>query len=136
MSFQPFLDTLSTLLQNPGLRPDENGACKIIMKGSGASILFEYDEKIVPGSILLSTPVAPLRPESRNNMLKALLMGNWDLDGTLSKHPEKDEIFLHQRLDPEIELESLGPIIESFVYTKGNWEQKLASIPNDTKDLQ
>lgn len=118
-------------MEMPGLHPDQHGACLIVMKGSGIELLFELDETVSPGTVLVSTPLSSLRPESRLNMLTSLLTENKQLGPTLSKQTEEDTLYLHQRIHPDIDLPSLTSLIENFLHVVEACQKKLAGVAND-----
>ena len=126
--FQTFLTHLAPVLEFQDLKPDQHGACLIIMKEHNVPLLFEFDESLVPNSILLSSPVAQIEVGCEEQVHGLCLKGNEQMHNTLSKRPDEDQIYLHRRLHPDIDTEQLRPIIQQFVEHVVTWKQKLEAV--------
>ena len=123
--FQRFLNQLAEVLEFKKLKPDEHGACLLVMNETQVPLLFEYDDHLVPNSILVSSPVSGIGPGKEGEVLKQCLMLNGGLEETLSKKPDDDEIYLHRRIHPDIHAKDLDPIVHQFVETVMESKRKL-----------
>lgn len=123
--FQDFLDELAEALQFSSLGPDKWGACLIVMKEEEASLLFEFDDKLVPNTILLSSAIASLPFENRREIFEVCLKGNNKIDETLSCKPDEDVLYLHRRLHPDIRSQELLSLIRIFLEQIKIWRKKM-----------
>ena len=105
------------MLEFKKLKPDEHGACLLVMNESNVPLLFEYDDHLVPNSVLVSSPVTPIGYGKEGDVLKRCLIMNAGLEETLSKKPDEEEIYLHRRIHPDIHAKDLDPIVSQFVET-------------------
>lgn len=87
--FRDFLDQLAIALQFNQLSPDAQGACLLITKQESVPLLFEFDDRIVSSSILLSSPISPIHPNYRTTLFQACLKGNQQIEETFSKSQTK-----------------------------------------------
>ena len=126
--FETFLQELAGVFKFSSLKPDSNGACQIVMKEGQIPLLFEFDEQLVPNTILLSCPIAPLPIEHRADVYEASLVGNATLEETLSIKPDEDMLFLHRRLHPQIKAADIEKIIQSFLETVKTWKVRVLEI--------
>lgn len=126
--FQTFLTKLAPLLEFSDLKPDQHGACLIIMKANNVPMLFEFDDSLVPNTILLSSPVAEIQPGQEAETYLTCLKGNEQMNDTLSKRPDEHHIYLHRRIHPDIQTEQMRPIIDQFVEHVVTWKQKLETL--------
>lgn len=113
--FNAYLKTLATVLNFPSLQADHNGACLVVMKESGIPLLFEFDDKLVPNHILLSTHVIDFPMQRRVEIYEMALKANHIMEATLSVKPGEDQLYLHQRISPEIPDRELNSLIQTFI---------------------
>lgn len=113
--FNDFLKVLANVLHFTSLEADQNGACLIVMKESGIPLLFEYDDELVPNHILISTHVVDFPMERRVEIYEMILKANHIMEATLSVKPGEDQIYLHQRISPEIPDLELNIVIQTFL---------------------
>ncbi len=126
--FETFLTQLAPLLQFPSLSPDAKGACLIIMKEGNVLLLFEFDEQLVPNTVLLSSLLCSIPQERRAEVYEALLIGNQTIEETLSAKPDEDLLYLHQRFHPAIEAAALEKELSHFLEQERVWREKIAII--------
>lgn len=112
--FETFLTELGKVVDIPGLKPDRFDACLLVMKKEGAHLLFELDEHIVPGTILLSTPIVSLE-STQLTLLKQALSANEKNDATLSVKEDEHLLYLHDRLSPQLNAEEIKPLMDKFL---------------------
>jgi Tir chaperone protein (CesT) family len=129
--FEDFLQQLATVLQFPSLAPDSNGACLIVMKDGNIPLLFEFDEKLVPNTILLSSPVSAIPIEKRAEIYDASLMGNQTDEEILSIKPDEDLLYLHRRFHPAIFSDDLDILLKSFLNRIKDWKDKVEAITKE-----
>lgn len=113
--FEEFLKTLASVLDFSQLKPDENGACQIIIKDGNIPILFEWDDELVPRTVLASSLLAAFPLEYRADIYQMCLIANSTQEEILSTKPDEDLVYLHRRFHPEIQKDSLETSIQSFV---------------------
>lgn len=123
--FEAFLSQLANALEFKSLKPDPQGACLIIMKQGWIPLLFEFDDRIVPGSILVSSPIGP-SSKNQTELLQALLKQNTSIEETVSWKEDDQQIYLHRRFSPDIPLADLKQALDSFLDQVNNWRKKLA----------
>ncbi len=137
-NFQTFLKQLATVLKFTALSADKHGACLVVLKSSNTPILFEFDDHLVPNTILLSTPIVELVEESARAFFKEVLEGNQKMEETLSLKPDERLIYLHRRISPEIEAKELTSIIDYFLKSTLHWkavfEKLVQEAPKDNKE--
>lgn len=126
--FQKFLNELAEALQFSSLQPDEAGACLILLRENQAELLFELDEQLVPGTILLSSPLTLIPSQNRIEIYEECLKGNRLLDETLSCKPDEDILYLHRRLNPDIRSENLKHVIVDFLTQLTQWRKKVDEL--------
>lgn len=126
--FQKFLNQLAVVLEFTQLKPDKHGACLIIMKANNVPLLFEFDDQLVPNSILVSCPVTSIQYGYENVALTACLKRNELIEETLSKKPDEEQIYLHRRIHPGILSEDLKPIVDHFIETVLASKQELETL--------
>ncbi|MCC5831480.1 MAG: type III secretion system chaperone [Chlamydiales bacterium] len=131
--FEGFLLELAKVLHFSTLRPDQNGACLIIMKEGKIPLLFELDEQLVPNKILLSTPVIEFPIERRTEIYEDCLKMNSTSEETVSVKPDEDIIYLHRRIAPEIQASELELVVNAFLkkvrIIKAHVEELLNKLP-------
>jgi hypothetical protein len=127
-AFETFLLVLAEALQFQTLAPDAHGACLIIIKEGKIPLLFEFDDHLVPNTILLSTPLSPFPTTSRTMICEALLEGNWGEEEILSIKPDENVVYLHARFHPEIQSLDLKPQLQQFIETAKVWKGKIDTI--------
>ncbi len=113
--FEAFLLELAKVLDFSTLAPDQNGACLIIMKEGNIPLLFELDEQLVPNKILLSSNVLAFPIERRAEIYELSLKTNDSIEETVSVKPDEDELYLHQRINPEIQAKELEMVLNTFL---------------------
>ena len=136
--FETFLKTLASALEFTMLGPDEHGVCLIVTHKR--SVLFEEDRKIVPGTILMSTPLHALSPGHEKLLLTTILQGNSHIEETLSLKPGDETLYLHRRISSNIDSDTLKALIDTFVANAETWSTKLENTtkehPLDTPDAK
>lgn len=126
--FEIFLLELAKVLQFPSLSPDAHGACLIIMKEGKIPLLFEFDEQLVPNTVLLSCALSPISIIHRIDIYEALLIGNSSQEDTLSIKPDEDMLYLHRRFHPDIQSIDLEPLLHQFLETAKEWKNRVEVI--------
>ena len=126
--FETFLLELAKVLHFPTLAPDARGACLIIMKDGNIPLLFEFDEQLVPNTVLLSSPITAIPVSHRLDVFEALLMGNSTIEDTLSAKPDEDMLYLHRRFHPEIQSSEIEQLLQTFLQTVKQWQGKVEAI--------
>lgn len=126
--FPAFLHTLAPLLGFATLAPDAHGACLLKIKEGEFSLLFEWDEQIVPRSVLLSSPLFSFPPEKGHALALFSLQRNLSLEETLSLHPEKNLLLLHRRLSPEVDQPELERLLNLFLKTSTLLKQEISRL--------
>jgi hypothetical protein len=130
-SFETFLMELAKVLQFSSLAPDAHGACLIVMKEDSSSLLFEFDDQLVPNTILLSCPIIPIPIDHRAAIYEAALIGNNTIEDTLSVKPDEDTLFLHSRFHPSIQAAEIEKILYSFLKNVKLWKSKVETISKE-----
>lgn len=128
MRFELFLKELAKVWQFSSLAPDEKGACLISLKEEDLFLLFEYDDQLVPNTVLLSTEIIPFPIVYRSDMYEVCLKGNHSIEETLSVKPDEDLLYLHRRFHPDIDAEDLDPLITSFIHCVKEWRENVARL--------
>ncbi|MCH9609578.1 MAG: hypothetical protein S4CHLAM45_15100 [Chlamydiales bacterium] len=126
-AFKTFLKQLAIVLEFDTLKPDKHGACLIIMKGSEVPLLFEYDEKVAPHTVLVSSPICGIPPGKIEEVLELSLHGNATQEETLSCKVDEEVIYLHRRFNPTIQSAELYVLIDAFVAKVLLWKEKLGN---------
>lgn len=126
--FHRFLEVLADTFDFPNLAPDAHGACLIHQKEHQAYLLFEFDEQLVPNTVLVSSPVLPLPVHNRADILEACLKGNHENLETLSIKNDEGVIYLHRRVHPNIEKEELQHVLDSLLNQIKVWRQKINDL--------
>lgn len=126
--FYSFLQELAEALSFPSLVPDNQGACLLHFHEKDHSILFEFDDQLVPNTILMSSPLCLLPEENRLEILESCLKGNQEMDETLSCKPDDFFLYLHRRVYPGIQAAALTPVINAFLSKITLWKEKIAAI--------
>lgn len=124
-AFQQFLQELAQGLGYGTLLPDEYGGCAVTVESQ--ELLFEFDDKLVPNTVLLSAAVCELPRERRKNVLLECLKANSEIEETLSKKPDEEVIYLHRRLHPDIRAEELKIVSTAFANRVAIWQKKILS---------
>lgn len=126
--FETFLLELAKVLQFTHLEPDAHGACLIIMKEGNVPLLFEFDDHLVPNTILLSSPIAHFPIEHRVDIYEVSLSGNATIEETLSVKPDEDHLYVHRRFHPEIQAADIEKLLEIFLETVKKWKGEVERI--------
>lgn len=113
--FEIFLNELGKILELSSLRPDRNGACLIILKEGQISLLFEYDDELVPNTILVTATLLTFSIQYREDIYEFCLKANQTMEETLSVKPDEDALYLHKRIHPDIEKSDLDSVLKSFI---------------------
>ncbi len=127
-SFKTFLLELAKVLEFSTLAPDEKGACLIIMKEGQIPFLFEYDEQLVPNTVLVSCAITSIPIERRADVYEAILKENHRIEETLSVKPDEDMVYLHRRFHPLIQAEELDTFLHSFLERVKQWKVEVEQI--------
>jgi hypothetical protein len=127
-AFEIFLLELAKILHFPTLAPDENGACLIMMKEGEIPLLFEFDQQLVPNTILLSSPLLPIPTTHCEKIYKTILIGNSSQEQTLSVKLDEEILYLHQRFHPSIRSSELEPLLNQFLEQVRVWKEKIETI--------
>lgn len=135
-SFEVFLTELAHVLQFSTLAPDAKGACLIIMKDGNVPLLFEFDEQLVPNTILLSCLICPIPMERRVEVYEMSLIGNGAIEETLSIKPDDDLLYLHRRFHPAILADDLEKLLKSFLEQVKMWKGKVDTLIKDPSRSQ
>jgi hypothetical protein len=123
--FQEFLQKIASLYSLDTLRPDQMGACQLFLKKENLHLLFEYDDHIVPDTILVSTSLGEIAIGKEEDVSKKLLKYNEKGEDILSIQPEEPICFLHRRLSPHLEKEKLQESLTTFKETAVYWQQEI-----------
>lgn len=123
--FESFLQQLAHVLQFSSLKPDQNGACLIIMKEGEIPLLFELDEQLVPNKILISSKILSFPIERRADIYETCLKINYTIEETISVKPDEDILYLHRRINPEIQAKDLEGIVFGFIDKIHQIEQQI-----------
>ena len=126
--FKDFLNELAKALEFSHLEADTHGACLIVLKEDQLPLLFEFDDSLVPGTILASCEIAPIPQEIKPIFLEQALIANHTLEETLSICPNKDSLFLHRRIGAKILSDDLKVVIDSLVSQARQWRKKIKDI--------
>ncbi len=94
------------------------------MKEGRIPLLFEYDDQLVPYSILVSTPLYAFPLTHRYGIYQLCLLGNSEMEETLSVKPDEDFLYLHRRIHPEIEASDLDLVIKNFLERVRDWKEQ------------
>lgn len=130
--FNDFLKQVAEVFQLKRLEPDSFGVCLIEIKKTHVKLMFEYDEFIVPNTVLLSSPILTFSPHDRHDICVACLKGNAAMDETLSIKIGTDTVYLHQRIHPNVKNNELNLILQSFQKQVQHWKKTLAAIGETT----
>lgn len=130
-SFELFLQELAKVLQFSTLAPDAKGACLIIMKEGNVPLLFEYDEQLVPNTILVSCLVCQIPMERRIEVYDASLIGNASIEESLSVKPDEDLLYLHRRFHPSIQAGDLDKLLKRFLENVKLWKGKVDALSKE-----
>lgn len=133
--FETFLLELAKVLQFSTLAPDAKGACLIIMKEGNIPLLFEFDEQLVPNTILLSCLVSTIPMERRSEVYEASLIGNQTIEECLSVKPDEDLLYLHRRFHPSIQAADLEKLLLSFLENVKRWKGKVDTLAKEPPRL-
>lgn len=131
MSFPDFLKTLSTALKG-SFHPDTKGAC--LIDTHHLSLLFEWDDLLIQGTVLLSCELCPLNHQARDLSLKTLLQHN-GLKSAVLSHKD-DTIYLHTRIHPSIDVEALEALIADFVETATQIRELIPTLKAQASEPQ
>ncbi|MCH9626638.1 MAG: hypothetical protein S4CHLAM2_02640 [Chlamydiales bacterium] len=126
--FEAFLLELAKVLEFPTLAPDQNGACLILMKEGNIPLLFELDEQLVPNKILLSSNVLAFPIERRIEIYELSLKTNDTIEETVSVKPDEDELYLHQRINPEVQAKELEVVLNTFLKQVAHLKSAVAKL--------
>lgn len=126
--FESFLKELAEVLGFSQLAPDTQGACLIMMKEGHIPLLFEFDDQLVPYTILVSSLIGLIPPKYQADLYEAALIGNETIEQTLSIKPDEDLLYLHQRLQPAMQAPDLEKVLNSFLDTLKIWKETLENI--------
>jgi hypothetical protein len=126
--FEIFLLELAKVMHFSTLAPDVHGACLIIMKEGNVPLLFEFDDQLVPNTILLSSLIGAVPISHRADVYEALLIGNQRIEETLSVKPDEDLFFAHRRFHPAIQAPELEKLLVFFLETVKTWRTKIEEI--------
>jgi hypothetical protein len=121
--FETFLLELAKVLKFSTLAPDSQGACMIVMSEWNASLLFEFDDQLVPNTVLLSSPIASIPIAHCNVVCEAALIGNTHIEETLSLKPDEDLLYLHRRFHPLMEASDIEKLLTMFLETLKTWRE-------------
>ena len=105
--------------------PDREGACLFHFKEHHLQLFFEYDDSLVPHTILLSCDICLVPLEVMTGILEACLIHNSRSEETLSCRPEDNLLFLHRRIHPKIKAQDLKPLLNSFIDLIKQWKEKV-----------
>lgn len=122
--FKSFLSELAKVLDFQTLAPDKSGGCLLLMKEDNIQVLFEFDNHLVPNTILLSTLISTIPVDKRIEFYEASLEGNNDIEETLSIKPDEDVLYLHRRLHPDIQSDDLAQVLKIFLKHAKEWKVK------------
>jgi len=125
--FQEFLDQLAPLYGMRALRPDKMGACQLLLKKENLLVLFEYDDHVVPNTVLASVPLGEVLAGNEKQIMKELLKGNQKSENVLSMQPDEPICFLHRRLSSSIAGEELKKSLASFTGAAKKWIEKVGN---------
>lgn len=98
------------------------------MKESGIPLLFEFDDHLVPNTILVSTQIAPIPIDKRAAFYEASLQGNSRMEETLSIKPDEDFLYLHRRFHPDIQAEDIDLALQAFLKQVKVWKEKAEAL--------
>lgn len=136
--FHGFLIQLASVLKFTALAADKHGACLVVMKKNNLPILFEFDDHLVPNTVLLSTPIVEIEEASARSFYKTILEGNSKMEETLSLKPDERLVYLHRRISPEINSKELKPLIDYFLKSTLHWKDVFGKLvqeaPHDEKE--
>lgn len=127
-AFEEFLDELAKALLFKQLKPDSKGACLLVLQKEQIPLLFEFDNSLVPNTILVSIEVCPIPHEILRSVLEEGLMANQHLSETLSCKPDSDYLFLHKRLHPKIESADIKKSVDSLIHETQAWRSRVHEI--------
>ncbi len=126
--FAPFLAELAKVLEFDALKVDSQGVCNIVMNENTISLLFEFDDQLVPNTILLSSPISSIPISHRLDVYEDLLVANSQIEDTLSVKPDEDMLYLHCRLHPSIQAIDIKAHLTRFLTTANEWRTKVEEI--------
>jgi hypothetical protein len=132
--FEMFLSELAKVLEFSSLHPDEHGACLIIMKEGNVPLLFEFDDQLVPNTVLLSSPILSIPTTHGLTIHEALLKGNGGIEETLSVKPDDEMLYLHRRFHPQIGASEIDQLLQIFLQTLKEWKAKVQNIVHQLPD--
>lgn len=126
-----FLTQLAVALEFTALSLDKQGVCLIVMKAHNIPLLFEFDDHLVPNTVLLSTPILPLPHEYEWEAMIKALMGNHMMEETLSLKPDDNILYFHRRMSPHIKAKELKLLIDRFLEQTLKWKGALEDVNFD-----
>lgn len=132
MNLADFLKTLTAALRCSALQVDTQGAC--LVDTHNLSFLFEWDDLLIQGTVLLSCALCPLNHQARDLSLKTLLQHNALGSGILSL--KDDTIYLHTRIHPSIDVETLEALIMDFVATATQMRELIPTLKAQPPESQ
>lgn len=133
--FELFLEKLAKVLLFSSLGPDSNGVCLIEMKEGRIPLLFEFDDQLVPYSILVSTPLYAFPLTHRYGIYQICLMGNGEMEETLSVKPDEDLLYLHRRIHPEIDIFDLDLLLKNFLEKVKDWKDQAVTLCSQPPEI-
>jgi len=87
------------------------------------TVVFEFDDQVVPHTILMSAAVGPLLKDESEFYVRCL-EANDQMRPTLSLY--EDTLYLHQRVDPSISVENLKKELEDFKSALTIWKSRVS----------
>ena len=126
--FEEFLNELAQVLKFSSLHPDQKGACLVVLKEHNLPLLFEFDDDLVPHTVLISCALAPFPIEYRSAFYTASLIGNATIAETLSVKPDEEILYLHRRCQSTMRASEIELLLNAFINTAKTWQKKAQEI--------
>lgn len=127
-TFEIFLSELAKVVHLSHLKPDSHDTCFLLWKEGEIPLLFEFDDQLVPNTILLSAEIAPIPLDYQQEVFETALKENSLSEETLSVKPDEDMLFLHRRFHPFISAEEMDSLLKPFIEKVKQWRSKLKDI--------
>lgn len=127
-TFISFLNELAQTLGFSTLTPDQKGVCQLAFEKESLELLFEFDEQLVPNTILLTAFLCPLPEKNKVQVMENCLKENANLLETLSCKPDEELVYLHLRIHPEIRSSELNPLVKNFLADATRLRQKIKQL--------
>lgn len=126
--FQDFLNKLQRALGTSALHPDAHHACLLHFREEGVELLFEYDDRIVPQSVIVTSPIGVVSAAIARDLLEEALKENGVRETALAFVPEQESLFLFLRIPLFLEEAEVARLVHTCCAEVLLWRQRLESF--------